>query len=227
MHWDFPFPQRLSATFWGPEVLLMGNQEAAKQKKPLVLDSVGCGASHFRLQSVQRLLSLPWRGIVKGNRSEIYSIQQGCVTGEGIDAVAEHKLSGQIPADRVYLVTGKADTVLWSGKSLQILDGREKSRYNIVGSGCLVGAVAGACYSVARREACLTAAGLQEAQYGRKDLLEPEVMAAAAASLGMAFSLEKAAQAPGYGLAKAYLLDALCQLTGEEFADWLEQGSES
>lgn len=225
-----PYPGKLEAA----GIVL---QEAAKHKKPLVLDPVGCGASLYRLQSVQKLLSLPWQGIVKGNRSEIYSIQQGCVTGEGIDAVAEHKLSGQIPADRVYLVTGRADTVLWGDQSLQLWHGREirqyneegnglqqrTNRYNIVGSGCLLGAVAGACYSIVSRRARQAAAGLQEAQYGQRDMPKPAVMAAVAASLGMAFSLEKAAQAPGYGMAKIYLLDAFCRLDGEEFAGWLEQ----
>lgn len=212
-------------------------QEAAKHKKPLVLDPVGCGASHYRLQSAQKLLSLPWRGIVKGNRSEIYSIQQGCVTEEGVDAVAEHELCGQISADRVYLVTGKADVVLWGDKNLQLSYGRERSRYsiegnglqqktnryNIVGSGCLLGAVAGACYSIVSKMGCQIADSPQEAQPGQRELPKPEVMAAVAASLGMAFSLEKAAQAPGYGTAKIYMLDALCRLAGEEFAHWLEQ----
>lgn len=212
-------------------------QEAAKHKKPLVLDPVGCGASQYRLQSVQKLLSLPWQGIVKGNRSEIYSIQQNCVTREGIDAVAEHELAGQIPAGRVYLVTGKVDTVLWSDKSLQLSYGREMSRcnlkgnglqqemgrYNIVGSGCLLGAVAGACYGVAGKGTCRNAADSQEAQFGQTDMPGTEVLAAVAASLGLAFALEKAAQASGYGMAKLYLLDALCQLDGQEFAGWLER----
>lgn len=212
-------------------------REAAKHRKPLVLDPVGCGASQFRLQSVQKLLSLPWQGIVKGNRSEIYSIQQGFVTGEGVDAVAEHELCGQIPADRVYLATGVADTVLWRDERLQLSYGRkisryniegnslqqEMSRYNIVGSGCLLGAVAGACYGIVSRKAEHTAAGLQEVQYGRRDMIKLGVTAAVAASLGMAFSLEKAAQASGYGRAKGKLLDALCQLDGQEFRGWLKE----
>lgn len=212
-------------------------REAAKHRKPLVLDPVGCGASQFRLQSVQKLLSLPWQGIVKGNRSEIYSIQQGFVTGEGVDAVAEHELCGQIPADRVYLATGVADTVLWRDERLQLSYGRkisryniegnslqqEMSRYNIVGSGCLLGAVAGACYGIVSRKAEHTAAGLQEEQYGRRDMIKLGVTAAVAASLGMAFSLEKAAQASGYGRAKGKLLDALCQLDGQEFRGWLKE----
>lgn len=178
-------------------------EEAGKAAKPLVLDPVGCGASHFRLESVQRLLQMSWQGIIKGNCSEIYSIQQNKLTEEGVDAIAEREISDQIPKDRVYLVTGKADRVLWSGKCVQISHGAGKSpcRYNIVGSGCLTGAVAGACYSVT---SCM-------------------VTAAIAASLGMAFSLEKANMASGYGAAKAALLDGMCRLSEKEFEEWLER----
>ena len=193
---------------------------AARLNKPLVLDPVGCGASKFRLQSVQALLALPWQGIIKGNRSEIYSIQQGKVTWEGIDAVAEHELSGQIPPGRVFLVTGAEDVVLWDKKSLRLSHGRgrvpaEANRYNIVGSGCLLGAVAGACYSVVSKRSCFS--GMDRQSQG--------TAAAVAASLGMAFALEKAALAQGYGTAKTALLDALSVLGSGEFEDWLGQGN--
>lgn len=179
--------------------------EASRLKKPLVLDPVGCGASEFRLKSVQELLSLPWQGIIKGNCSEIYSIQQNQLTREGIDAVTEREISENLPKGRVYLVTGRTDLVLWEKKSMRLSCEREHhpekgSRYNIVGAGCLAGAVAGACYSVVQAE-----------------------VAAVAASLGMAFSLEKAAQTSGYGASKTTLLDALCRLSEKEFEHWLGQ----
>lgn len=188
--------------------------EVDKLKKPVVLDPVGCGASYFRLESVQELLALPWQGMIKGNCSEIYSIQQNQITREGIDAVAERKLSEQIPGNRVYLVTGEADLVLWDGKRIQLSYGREHcsgkiSRYNIVGSGCLAGAIAGACYSI------VSASDMEDKT--------AKLVAAAATSFGMAFSLEKASLVPGYGKAKAVLLDSLCELATKEFESWLVQ----
>lgn len=180
-------------------------REAAKLKKPLVLDPVGCGASDFRLKFVQELMSLPWEGIVKGNGSEIYSIQRNQLTREGVDAVAKRNLSGNIPGGRVYLVTGKTDLIFWGKKSMELSYGgkrypEESGRCNIVGSGCLMGALAGACHSVVQAET-----------------------AAVAASFGMAYSLERAAQASGYGKAKTALLDALCGLSEKEFECWLKQ----
>lgn len=202
--------------------------EAFRLSKPLVLDPVGCGASHFRLQSVQGLLAMPWKGIVKGNCSEIYSIQQNQVTREGVDAIAGREISEKIVRGRVYLVTGKEDVILWGEKSWRLSYGRggctgEDNRYNIVGSGCLLGAVLGACYSVllpalSEEDHTVFHPGVANiAEAGD----ESRVTAALAASLGMAYSLEQAALAPSYGMAKYFLLDGLNALTGREFEDWL------
>lgn len=199
-------------------------KEAAGNAKPLVLDPVGCGASHFRLESVQRILNMPWQGIVKGNRSELYSIQNDCLTMEGVDAIANWELSERIPADRVYLATGKDDLILWAGNSMEIAhrEGRspeKTSRYNIVGSGCLTGAVAGACYAAVLR----THSGLEKIS-DERILTRLRVTAALAASLGMAFGLERANAVSGYGMAKAALLDGLTLLAEPEFEDWIRKG---
>ena len=171
---------------------------------------MGCGASGFRLQEVQKLLALPWNGIVKGNRSELYSIQRNQCTREGVDAIEMRELSLQIPEGRVYFVTGKADCILWDDKQRELLKPcivQERTRYNIAGSGCLVGAVTGACSSVA--------AGQNQQQ--------TYILAASAASLGMAFALEQAGTAGGYGSAKTALLDGLSRLSEPDFERWLLQ----
>lgn len=198
-------------------------KEAAGSAKPLLLDPVGCGASRFRLESVQKLLNMPWQGIVKGNRSELYSIQQNCLTKEGVDAIADWELSGQIPPGRVYLATGREDLVLWEGECVKILHRKghcpeKMSRYNIVGSGCLTGAVAGACYGAVL--------GMRSKQQEKPDgrlYVRKAVTATLAASFGMAFGMERAGMASGYGMAKAALLDGLYMLAGQEFEDWLRQ----
>lgn len=173
-----------------------------KLGKPLVLDPVGCGASAFRLQAVQSLLSMSWQGIIKGNGSELYSIQQKLLTREGIDSLKDRHLTKNVREGSIYLITGEVDRIMWQDGKLEIF--HEGSRpYNIVGTGCLAGAVAGACYSIT---------GSPQA-----------VIAAAAASFGMTFALEQTAQASGYGSAKEKLLDALNLLSEEIFLDWLKR----
>ncbi len=77
------------------------------------------------------------------------------------------------------------------------------SSKTVVGSGCLAGAVAGACCSAA------SAMGADSR------------LAAISASLGMAFALEQASAAKGYGAAKSTILDSLCLLGEDCFWEWL------
>ena len=181
------------------EAARLALETAGKENKPVVLDPVGCGASGFRLETVQELIELSWKGIIKGNQSEIYSIQQKILTREGIDARQERKLSGEVPEGRIFLVSGEADKILWKD-GIQTLWKKEKRKVNIVGTGCMLGAVAGACYTV-------------EAEPRR---------AAEAAALGMMYALEQANQAEGYGEAKKVLLDAMGQLGSRLFLEWMK-----
>lgn len=173
-------------------------ETVVQEEKPVVLDPVGCGASVFRLKMVQELLEIPWKGIIKGNQSEVYSIQQNLLTQEGIDSREDRTLSAMTKEGRVLLVSGVADRILWKGGS-KTLQKKEQRVYNIVGTGCLLGAITGACYSITK---------------------EPK-QAAEAAALGMAYALEQADRAIGYGQAKIVLLDALTQLEETGFLNWM------
>ncbi len=203
-------------------------EQGARLGKPLALDPVGCGASQFRMQAAQELLDMPWQGILKGNRSELYSIQQGKLTREGIDSLQEHSLTNRIPPGRIYLATGKTDEILWESGSIQI-PRKTASRWNIVGTGCLTGAVTGACCCAAAelaKESSESSHNTEEkSSQTPEDLpersLSPLKLAAISASLAMAFALEQAGKAEGYGTAKSALLNALGQLSEENFLKWL------
>ena len=202
-------------------------EQGARLGKPLALDPVGCGASQFRMQAVQELLDMPWQGILKGNRSELYSIQQGRLTREGIDSLEEHSLTSRIPPGRIYLATGKTDEILWESGSIQI-PRKTAGCWNIVGTGCLTGAVTGACCCAAAelaKESSESSHNTEEkSRRAAEDLseksLSPLKLAAISASLAMAFALEQAGKAEGYGTAKSALLNALGQLSEENFIKW-------
>lgn len=175
-------------------------ETAGKIEKPVVLDPVGCGASKFRLEAVQELLQISWKGMIKGNQSEIYSIQQGILTREGIDSKTERTWNTAVLKDKIYLISGKADRILWEDGMQELWKKQERTR-NIVGTGCLLGALAGACYSV-----------------------EPNACKAArAAAVGMAYGLEQAEGVKGYGQAKQALLNAMEQLDKEVFKEWVKE----
>lgn len=181
------------------EAAVLALQTAQTAGKPVVLDPVGCGASRFRLEAVKGLLAVPWQGILKGNVSELYSIQKQVLTREGIDAVEERILEHTASPQRVWLATGTEDRI-FTCEGVTRFPAKGRRNHNIVGTGCLLGAVAGACHSV-----------------------EPDgKQAAEAAVLGMAFALEQPAPA-GYGSSKAQLLDILGMLTESAFIRWMEK----
>ncbi len=199
----------------------------AKEKKPLVLDPAGCGASAFRLQAVQDLLEIPWKGMIKGNRSEIYSIQQQKLTKEGIDSLENHSLTEEIRPGSLYFVTGNPDCILWKGGRLEISHKKTPCQ-NIVGSGCLAGAAAGACSSAVQaihtldmKQTSKKSAPAGASASKNEIPISDMALAAVAASLGMEFALEYAGQAKGYGTAKSALLDGLSMLSEKCFLEWL------
>ncbi|MEG1290805.1 MAG: hydroxyethylthiazole kinase, partial [Lachnospiraceae bacterium] len=175
-------------------------KESMRLGKPLVLDPVGCGASKYRLEATQRILSNSFCGIVKGNVSEIYSIQNNRLTKEGIDAQKAWSLKEEDREGQTWLVTGEQDILINKGKITKLfLSGGRK--YNIVGTGCLLGAVLGACYSMTK----------------------DQVSASMAASFGMFYALEQLTEADGYGNAKVKILNTLEYLSEPDFCQWLKR----
>lgn len=178
---------------------------AERHSIPLVWDPVGAGASEFRRNEFQSLLSLKWRGIVKGNQSEIAALQSGMVSHQGIDSIGEFALKLRTSDERVWAVSGQRDMVFDEERCFYLQHGEKKLM--LTGSGCLTGAVMGACYAVE----------------------SDPVTAALAAFFIMAYAGEKAARQSGYGSQKQALLDALTTADSQEFAEYVcaaaEQGS--
>ena len=165
---------------------------------PIVWDPVGAGASVFRRREFQRLLSLKWQGIVKGNESEIAALQSGTVSHQGIDSIGTFALNLHPKDGRVWAVSGKRDMV-FDGRQCFYLQHEDEKKLMLTGSGCLTGAVMGACHAVE----------------------DDPVTAALAAFFIMAYAGKKAAEQSGYGSQKQALLDALTMIDGQEFTEYV------
>lgn len=177
---------------------------AGEQGIPLVFDPVGAGASAFRQQEYGRLLQMKWKGIIKGNRSETAALQSGLLSHQGIDSIGEFDLRMEAGEGRVWAVSGPEDLVFDETRRL-VLPHRAGRKMMLTGSGCLTGAVMGACYAV-----------------------EPDpVTAALAAFLIMACAGERAAGQRGYGSQKLALLDALTETDGRGLVSYWEKTGES
>ncbi len=71
------------------EACLAAGGEAARLKKPIVLDPVGVGASHWRLEGAGRLLAAFRPGIRRVNLSEARSLLGLAGREKGVDSAAE------------------------------------------------------------------------------------------------------------------------------------------
>lgn len=172
---------------------------AEKSGTPIVWDPVGAGASCFRRETFSGLLSLEWKGIIKGNQSEIHTLQSGTISHQGIDSIGAFELRTRASDGRVWAVSGSEDLVFKEDRCYFLK--HEGRRLMLTGSGCLTGAVMGACYAVEK---------------------EPDTAALAAFFL-MAYAGERAAQQKGYGSQKCTLLDALTAIHTDEFAEYVRK----
>ena len=163
---------------------------AEKRKMPIVWDPVGAGASRYRKEACQKLLCLPWTGIVKGNRSEIAALQTELLPHHGIDAVGEVVVQYHAEDQRIWAVSGKED-VVFSKEEHWHLSHEEGKKLILTGTGCLTGAVMGACHAVE----------------------EDPMVAAMAAFVIMASAGREAGKQCGYGSQKTALLDALTKVS--------------
>lgn len=182
---------------------------AISHKKQVVFDPVGAGASLFRLQYAKEIEAMDWEGIIKLNTSEYKALISQELTYTGVDGMGkvEHAKANTL-GKRAVCITGAIDHI-WTGEKW-IGIGHEATRLpQIVGSGCLLGALCGAFLTVTDK---------------------PYEAGVAASLLCAVASIEAEAQAVGYGDYKVKLIDALSTITHESLHKYgialLEKGEE-
>lgn len=175
---------------------------AAEHQIPAVLDPVGAGASAYRLRAISPLLQLPWNGILKGNASEIQTLQDAVLTHQGVDAegISPEKLSVRPPKQgRVLAVTGSCDRIVGHDREVILSHIVPRSR-PIVGTGCAAGCLCG-CFAA----------------------LTEDLFSACAAALSFwGFVQSQAEDSGGYGSCRMRLLDLLPDPDLDAFALYLD-----
>ncbi len=135
-----------------------GLLNAAKGTKnhPLVIDPVGVGASRWRKENIKKVFSAAQSDniIIHCNYSEALALLEEQVTFEGVDSIVSGiaaktqrsaKLAEKLSA--VVIISGRQD-VISDGKKTAVVYGGNRIMGLISGSGCMLGALAGA-FSVA------------------------------------------------------------------------------
>lgn len=178
---------------------------ASEHHIPVVFDPVGVGASGYRKMLGNSLLSLPWKGIIKGNASEIHTLGSGELTHQGVDSpgfslesLPRSFFSLPIFADRTLAVTGKRDFIT-DGCRTAILSHPDVHSYTVVGTGCAAGCLCG-CFSA---------------------LTEDSFLAAVSALSYLGYCQSKISRKDGYGTFKQKLLDLLSLPDIEELTIYL------
>ena len=195
---------------WVP-VMIDAGRAAGALRKPVVFDPVGAGATRFRTETAQKILSDAAVRIVRGNAYEVMALSHGGADGgreegqkrrdgtRGVDTchTAEEALSGARTMARragiTMAVTGPTDIVTDGRRQVSISNGHPLMR-RVTGTGCTASAVIAAFSAV-----------------------DPDPFAAAATGLavfGLAGEIAGgAADAPGTFMIR--LMDALYTITPE------------
>ena len=177
-------------------VLLAGNR-ANERGIPVVLDPVGAGATSFRTQTAERLLSELEISAVCGNAGEISTLAGLAAEVRGVESLvgdakeAVHKAAGALGV--TVAATGETDYVS-DGKRTLVVSNGHPLMGRVVGSGCASTAVVG----------CFAAVGGADV----------ETVAHALAYFGRAGE-GAAGEAGGGGTFEPRFLDALADVAGD------------
>ncbi|MDD3057159.1 MAG: hydroxyethylthiazole kinase [Sphaerochaeta sp.] len=138
--------------------MLMAGRYAQQAGIPIILDPVGSGASRYRTETVQSLISAVMPTVIRGNLSEIRSVAQLASHTSGVDAAPVDDATGIEETQElayslarklgcVVAITGKTDSVS-DGTSIAAIGNGHQSLTRITGTGCMSSALVGTCCAV-------------------------------------------------------------------------------
>lgn len=187
--------------------MLQAGQKANCLGKPVVLDPVGAGASSFRKQSLEQLLSSVRFSVIRGNLSEIRAIASGMGEEKGVDStrqVTEQNLKDAVSLAKrlsqktgaVIVISGAMDIVADDEKAYVVHNGSALMS-KVTGTGCMLSSVLAAYVSV------------------KKDSpLEAAVSAVCAMGLCGEIAEQRMRTEDGNASYRMYLIDAMYNMDG-------------
>lgn len=157
------------------EAMTLAGREANRKNVPVVLDPVGAGATTFRTEMPEKLLSEVEFAAVCGNAGEISTLAGLAAEVRGVESIGGDAERAVVEAARrlgtTVAATGATDHVSDGERLLSVRNGHPLMG-RIVGSGCASTAVVG-CFAAAGGRAAETVAGAL-AYFGRAGELAAE-----------------------------------------------------
>lgn len=135
------------------KAMLEAVKSANALNKPVVLDPVGVGATSYRKESVERLLSSGKFDYIRGNASEIMFLAGMSVGSKGVDSTQsslKSKSSAEALSkslDSVVCVSGEVDLVVSGDRTAYLRNGSPMLE-KVTGMGCTSTAILGAFSAV-------------------------------------------------------------------------------
>lgn len=180
--------------------------QAEALNKPWILDPVGAGATPYRNEILQELLTRFHPSVIRGNASEIMSLAKTASITKGVDSTntADEAIDAaiqlSIQTGAVICISGSTDHIIDKGKRISLQNG-DPLMARITGMGCTATALIGAFCAAAPDQLF-------------------EATAAAMAVMGVAGE-KAAALASGPGSLQMHFLDVMYQLTEDDFLNTL------
>jgi len=126
-------------------------EQANMNKKVIILDPVGCGASNLRTTTARRIMQLANKVIIRGNASEIIALAGEQAKTKGVDALDSSDsalscakfLTNKTTATCSVIISGSTDYVVTETSIIQLNNGDKMMPY-VTGMGCTHTAIIGA-----------------------------------------------------------------------------------
>jgi hydroxyethylthiazole kinase len=144
------------------EAMLLAGRAANEHGVPVVLDPVGAGATKYRTETAQRILTEVRVAVLRGNAGEVATLVGVAAEVRGVESIG----AGGDPADLaleaarrlgvVASVTGPVDHVSDGERVIRIENG-DTLMATITGTGCMSSALTG-CFLAVNRERPMEAA---------------------------------------------------------------------
>ncbi|MBM0066272.1 hydroxyethylthiazole kinase [Alkalicoccobacillus gibsonii] len=152
------------------EAMIIAGQSANQAGKPVILDPVGAGATPFRTEVCQKILSKVDVTIVRGNAGELSALvgAQGVVKGvDGSSDGDKEAIAKQVATSFscIAVLTGEVDVITDGTETYTVSNGHEWLT-KVVGTGCLLGGVVAAFAATAEKPDYVKACAQAVSYYG-------------------------------------------------------------
>ncbi|MBL19817.1 MAG: hydroxyethylthiazole kinase [Flavobacteriaceae bacterium] len=133
--------------------MIIAGKKAKLLGKPIVFDPVGVGASKYRTETAEKIITEVKPDVIRGNASEIMALAQLSTITKGVDSTARsfEAVDGALHLSKklnnTIIVSGAVDYIVTKEKVTKVGNGSALMS-KVTGMGCTATSIVGACIAV-------------------------------------------------------------------------------